>query len=451
MKGLLAVLAIVLSLGIVLLNPGQGTPALLLCVALALPVGIVIYQSEYDKQFLLHVFVAGLLMRMLIGTTIFHFRLQEFFGGDALAYDELGYALLRLWQGEQHLKETIEHSVAGWGMLYIVASAYAVVGRNMLAIQFVSAVVGAATAPVISLCAYHIFRNRKVARLSALMVAFFPSLVLWSSQGLKDGFVIFLLAFTLLACLKLGDRFSVSYLLALVLGLLGVLTLRFYVFYMLVAAIGAGFAIGMRSLTAQSLLRQFTTVACLGLALTYFGVMKVASTQVSEFANLERVQLTRESLAQGAKSGFGQDLDVSTSEGALIALPVGMTYLLLAPFPWQVANLRQSITVPEILIWWAFIPLCVLGIWFTFKYRLRQALPILLFTMMLTLAYSLFQGNVGTAYRQRAQLLIFYFIFAAVGAVLLKEREDDRRRAARELLLADRAARLGRGRASTLR
>jgi hypothetical protein len=47
---------------------------------------------------------------------------------------------------------------------------------------------------------------------------------------------------------------------------------------------------------------------------------------------------------------------------------------------------------------------------------------------MLTLAYSVFQGNVGTAYRQRSQLLVFYFIFVAVGAVLLKERAEDRRR-----------------------
>jgi hypothetical protein len=69
-----------------------------------------------------------------------------------------------------------------------------------------------------------------------------------------------------------------------------------------------------------------------------------------------------------------------------------------------------------------------MGIWFTLKHRLRQALPVLIFTTMLTLAYSIFQGNVGTAYRQRSQILVFYFIFAAVGAVLLKERREERQR-----------------------
>jgi heme O synthase-like polyprenyltransferase len=54
--------------------------------------------------------------------------------------------------------------------------------------------------------------------------------------------------------------------------------------------------------------------------------------------------------------------------------------------------------------------------------------PILIFTVMLTVAYSVFQGNVGTAYRQRAQLLVFYFIFVAVGFVLMKEKREERKR-----------------------
>ncbi len=55
--------------------------------------------------------------------------------------------------------------------------------------------------------------------------------------------------------------------------------------------------------------------------------------------------------------------------------------------------------------------------------------PILSFTLMLSLAYSVFQGNVGTAYRQRAQLLVFYFIFVAVGYVLMLEKREEKKRA----------------------
>ncbi len=191
----------------------------------------------------------------------------------------------------------------------------------------------------------------------------------------------------------------------------------------------------MRPLTSQSLARQFVVVVGIGLVLTYFGVLRRASAQL-EVINLQMVQTTRADLAGSAQSGFGKDIDVSTTSGALTAIPVGMVYLLFAPFPWQLANLRQSITLPEMLVWWGSFPLLVLGAWFTVKFRLRQALPILIFTSMLTLAYSIFQGNVGTAYRQRSQILVFYFIFVAVGAVLLREQQEDRR----EQAIAERRA-----------
>src|ERR1700730_3224497 len=102
-------------------------------------------------------------------------------------------------------------SALGWGMVYLVAAVYAFIGRNILAVQFVNSVLGAATAPIIFLCAQQVFNNTRVARFSAMAVAFYPSLVLWSSQGLKDGPIVFTLALSILATLKLGERLTVKY------------------------------------------------------------------------------------------------------------------------------------------------------------------------------------------------------------------------------------------------
>ncbi len=214
----------------------------------------------------------------------------------------------------------------------------------------------------------------------------------------------------------------------LLLSMFAILSMRFYIFYMLATAVAGAFLMGMRPLTTQSLVRQVAIVVALGVGLTYLGVLRTAGAQFELFGNLEGVQRSRADLVRSANCGFGADVDVSTAAGALSAMPLGMSYLLFAPFPWQLASLRQSITLPEMILWWASFPLLVLGVWFTLSYRLRQALPILLFTTMLTLAYSIFQGNVGTAYRQRSQILVFYFIFVAVGAVLLKERQEEGKR-----------------------
>jgi hypothetical protein len=443
MNAALAILFLLIGSVIALFIPRYGGAALLFCIVVASAFAYLIGKVESDRRYLLQLFVAGLLVRMVIGSVIFAFELQGFFGGDAITYDHLGYELLEWYRGQGEI--TVTDGSVVWGMPYLVAGIYAVVGRNVLAVQFFNAICGAAAAIVVYVCAQHIFQNVRVARIAALLVAFYPSLILWSSQALKDAPIVLLLAVAIMATLKLGERLSIRYGVFLAVALLGLLSLRFYIFYMVAAAITGAFVIGMKRVTAQSFGRQFVVMAALGLTLTYVGVLRTASAQLGEYGNLETMQRSRQDLASSAQSAFGQDVDVSTTSGALSVIPLGMMYLLFAPFPWQMANLRQSITLPEMMLWWGSFPLLVLGGWFTLKYRLRQALPIILFTTMLTLAYSIFQGNVGTAYRQRSQLLIFYFIFVAVGFVLMKERREERARQA----IASRKEVMGRRRRQT--
>ncbi len=407
--------------------------AVLFCTALAAIAGFYAYKREVDGRFLLRLFVAALLARIIVGLVIFVFHGQNFFGGDAITYDYYGNAQLLGWGGDKYWQAIANQFVrsgegSGWGMVYLVAAVYGLIGRNMLAIQLMNSVFGAATAVIIYLCAQQVFHNSRVARIAGIAVAFYPSLVLWSAQGLKDGPIVFLLAIAILCTLKLGERLSLKYIVILICALISLIALRFYVFYMICVAIAGAFVIGMQQVTATSFARQFTAIILLGLALTYVGVTRSASVQFERYGNLQTLQRSRLDLARSAESGFGRDVDVSSTSGALSTIPMGVLYLLFAPFPWQITSLRQSITLPEMVVWWASFPLLVLGLWFTIKYRLRMISPILIFTVMLTLAYSVFQGNVGTAYRQRAQLLVFYFIFVAVGFVLMKEKREERKR-----------------------
>jgi hypothetical protein len=433
MNGLLLALSFLMFVAILAVAPADGAPATLFALPLAALVCWGIVQIKEDRRFLFRLFVAGVLIRILVGTLIYGFHWQEFFGGDALTYDFFGNALLKVWEGNKSYQGAIDifsagGAASGWGMLYMVAMIYKVIGRNMLAVQYVNSVLGAATAPIAYMISMEIFPKRRVARLCALLSAFFPSLVLWSCQGLKDGPIVFLLVLSMLATLKLGNRFTVKYLAALALALCSLITLRFYVFYIVVLAVTVAFILGRRRLTAQSFARQLLIMIVIGMALAYFGVSRYATQQFDAYGSLRQLQLMRLDASQSAVSGFGQDADVSSPEGVLSALPLGLTYLLLAPFPWQLGSLRQIITLPEMLVWWTSLPLLVVGLIFTIKYRLREVAPILIFTTLLTLTYSILQGNVGTAYRQRAQLLIFYFVFVAVGFVLGREKRQEKAR-----------------------
>jgi 4-amino-4-deoxy-L-arabinose transferase-like glycosyltransferase len=379
----------------------------------------------------MRLFLIAVIIRIVLSMAIFVGHAEEFFGGDANTYDIFGQSLVASWHGDTYHASKFagftHTGASAWGMLYLVAVVYEVIGRNMLAIQLINASIGAATAIVVYYVAQNLFSNARVSKLAAVLVAFFPSLILWSSQALKDGLIILALALSIFATLRLMEKIKIGYVVVLIGALLALFSLRFYIFYMMCAAVAGSFFLGSKAFSAQGFMQRFIAVTAIGLAFTWFGVLQGASVQFERYANLKMVQTSREDLA-AAGSGFMKDVDVQTTEGALTVIPIGLLYLMFAPFPWDFATLRQTITLPEMIVWWMVFPLLVLGLWYSIKHRLRQVSPIIIFTTMLTLAYSLFQGNVGTAYRQRSQLLVFYFIFVAVGAIILKERAEDRRR-----------------------
>jgi len=410
-------------------STSDAAQATLLCTVVGAAVGFFVYRNKEEGPFLLQLFAWGLLIRMIVGIGIFIFNKQEFFGGDAITYDFYGWAQAKAWQGDPYYQiianRFTEGQASAWGFTKMVGAAYYVIGRNTLSIQFLNSILGSATAILVYNCAQHVYKNVRVAKIAAMYVAFFPSLVLWSAQGLKDAAVVFCLVLAILASIRLNEKWSAKQVIILIVALFSVLSLRFYVFYMIAVAIGGAFVIGLQKITPTNFARQFVVLILVGVSLMYLGVTRYASGQFERFGTLEAVQRSRADLSR-AGSGFGRDVDVSTTEGAISTIPIGLIYLLFAPFPWQLVSLRQSITLPEMIIWWLSFPLLVLGIWYSLKYRLRQIAPVLIFTTMLSIAYSVFQGNVGTAYRQRAQLLVFYFVFVAVGFVLLKEKQENR-------------------------
>jgi hypothetical protein len=431
MNSVIGFLTLIVCGGTLFLLPGEASGALAMCVLVSIPTLIILVRNREDRSFLLRVFILGLLVRIVIALIIRVGHMEEFFGGDANTYDLFGASLAASWHGDKyHLgkyQSFVASGASAWGMLYIVAVVYEVIGQNMFAIQLINASVGSATAIVVYHSAKHLFGNSRVSQLACVLVCFFPSLVLWSAQALKDAIIVFVLALAIFCTLKLLEKISVGYVVILTTCLLALLSLRFYTFYMMAAAVAGSFFIGAKALSAQGFMGRFVAVGAVGLAFTWFGIAGYAGNQIEKYGNLQMVQTSRQDLAR-SESGFMKDVDVQTTGGALTAIPVGCLYLLFAPFPWQLASLRQSIALPEMIIWWLAFPMLVLGLWYGIKQRLRQVSPIVIFTTMLTLAYSLVQGNVGTAYRQRSQMLVFYFIFVAVGVVLVKERSEDKRR-----------------------
>ena len=407
----------------------DGVVAVLLTGVVSTLVIVLIRQNTSESHFLIQLFLVGLIARMLFGLFLHIFDLRDFFGGDAVTYDRQGQAILDVWfnvlpENNYLYQRATSTGTPGWGMSYLTAIIYLFAGRNIIAAQSFCAVIGAATAPMVYVCAQKIFHNREVGKIAALMVALFPAFIIWSGQLLKDGLIIFLLVLAMTMVLQLQEKFNYFAVIFLIFALFGILSLRFYIFYMVAISVAGSFVIG-QSGSAKSVARGFILLIVMGIALTYLGVFRTAGENIDKWGNLEAVQRSRADQARSADSGFGADVDVSTTEGAITVIPLGFSYLMFAPFPWQMGSLRQSITIPETILWWCSMPLLVVGLAYTIRHRLRNAIAILIFTLMLTLVYSIFQGNVGTAYRQRTQIQVILFIFIAVGWTIRKEKREN--------------------------
>lgn len=431
MNKALLIICIIFAAALSFVSFPDGATAVVLLLVLTIPTIYLIRRYSDGNEFLVNVFLLGLLVRIFFGLVIYLFDLQRVFGPDAIHYDLAGQRLMEIWAGlpvpDDSLTYTVKHpSDAGMGMYYLVASIYYIFGANNFIAQTFCGFIGALTIPMTFFCADKIFKNSRVSKLSAVFIAVFPSFVIWSSQLLKDGLLIFLIVSVMVLILQLRKKINYLQIVLLVAALSGILTLRFYIFYMVVVSVVGSFVIGLSS-NIKYIIRNVTAIIFIGLILTYVGVIRNAESILTRYGNLERVQNSRLDLSQSADSGFGEDLDVSTPAGALAAIPIGFVYLYFAPFPWQVTKLNQVLILPETFLWWSLIPLLIGGFYYTIKNKLLDAIPILTFTLMLTIAYSIFQGNVGMLYRQRTQIQVFLFIFIAVGVALISERRENKK------------------------
>src|SRR5262245_724495 len=153
MNILLILLALVICGAMIFIQPTAAPSALAMCALVSLPTIIVLIRTHNDRQFLLRLFLIGLLARMVIGTIIYTARLEDFFGGDANTYDALGQALNASWHGNDFQRQIytnyVESGAGAWGMFYLVAIVYELIGNNIFAIQLINASVGSASAIIV--------------------------------------------------------------------------------------------------------------------------------------------------------------------------------------------------------------------------------------------------------------------------------------------------------------
>lgn len=320
-------------------------------------------------------------------------------------------------------------------------------GPVPMAGQILAALFGIAAAAFTTRLAVEVVGARW-AMFAGAVAAFFPSQVLWSTLPLKDS-AVWAVTSALALALALGARvrgwrriaaFAAAGTLLFLLG-----HLRWHTTVVVAWAV----AIASWAGPAEGRLRRGLAGVALAVVVPWqLGLGPFGVTLVTNAGSLAQRRAIN---AQHAETAFvpppppdrpkpanptrdeGSDAagraraeveeDQATASGAdLSHLPRGLSVMLLEPYPWQwSANLRVRLAMAENVVWYPLLALGAVGAW-----RARRRLDVLslplLYAGAITVTYALVEGNFGTAYRHRGEVVWVVAVLAAAGARAVVER-----------------------------
>jgi hypothetical protein len=371
--------------------------------------------AESDQGFLRRLIWYGFLLRLAISLLLHFTGYSRRFAPDEETYVQDGWVFALYWSGDILLppwRMTLDQPL---GYFYLNGLCFYLFGQTEVPIKVLNAFMGAFSGRYLYLLARELY-GEAVGRRAARLFVFFPSLVLWSTVNIRDVWVIFLILFVSWKSVQILRGYSAAGVVQLVGGIFALTFFRDYLFFVVAAPPVIALVIGR----SRHFVRNFVLASVAGFALILLVRHGAVSEQASRHMSLEAISEVRRDMAIGGSS-FHEQVDISTPGRALTFLPIGVAYFLFSPFPWEITSVLKAFSAPEmILIYWFTLP-AIRGIRYSVREKFRDSFQVLLLTGLLTVSYALGEGNVGTLYRHRAQVLGFYLMFAALGVELRRK------------------------------
>ena len=362
-----------------------------------------------DLRYLRLVFVGALLLRCVLTVATYQIYGLGYFAPDeaATAQDAVHY-----------LNNIPVMPVAhGQGWEYFNIFVYALFGNEPMLPRLWNCVAGALTAPV----GYAVARDlgaRRGARLAALLIAFFPSTAFWSILNLHDAgaYLVILCAFAVTTRLEKDTRWW--RIVALGMLLFAIYLLRIFADLALLIAVVGGLVAWRWRISPRAAARGT------GAVIVASGIVTAIALLVPQLGHyvyvngkLDRLAGLRETLASGARSAVDVDPGLGNFAGIVGFVPRGVVDFLLRPFPWEHSTSTvAALTRPEVVFYYALLPLLVMGMVLAIRKNFVVAVPPLVFLALSTVGYSLVLSNLGTIYRERDELLVVMFTFSGLAA-----------------------------------
>ena len=367
--------------------------------------------ARFERHPVLTVFLIALLVRAVAAVAI------TIGWGGSLFLDDASYSRLAAAGADGTLRRLgaypewlYDHTAT---LLVPISGLYAVLGPVKLAGQLYVALLGAATAAITVRLVLE-FGNRRTALVAGLIVALLPSQVLWSSIIMKDAAVWATLAALALA-VAIGARSTGWRLLLCAAGAVVLLLLLGWLRrHTLEVALVAIVIATLFSDRPWWFVRVGGAVAILVCLPLFFAMGPAGEPFVTGAID---PGLQRALNAQGARTGV-VETEAASDQGLtanLAYLPKGITVVALRPWPWEAdGGAGVDLARVEVLVWYPLLFFALLGVPSVWARRRTLAFPVVCSGGIL-LMYGLAEGNLGTAFRHRGELVWTVAILAALG------------------------------------
>jgi hypothetical protein len=374
-----------------------------------------------DRAFLWRLCISAWLFRLLI---IVLYALTDAIERFNLSLDHRRYDNEGIWvmnamnYGDFALKSWIDD---GW--FQFVGLIYFLLWPSPVLIQLINITLSVVTVIPLFLMIRELTADVRVQRFYAILIAFFPSIMFWSTLMLKDPAAILAVALVIYGVFVLRQRFSLWPLLGLLAGLVIFIGTRTYLFIVIVMLMPAAFLLfpaGKRQIPWRIIILP-ALIGLLPMAIGY-GYFASGEFQQSMYFDIDYINAVRGSMSTGSGALFDDGGHTwGRGIGSDIWLAVTTLFAIFVPVnPFELANVRQLAALPFVLVMFYLFPFLVRGVRYLWAQR-SLTTPIMIFATGVLAVYIGGTSNTGALFRWTAQVMP-YFLLAISFAAFARRR-----------------------------
>lgn len=385
---------------------------------------ILIYKHEpKEAKTLMKIFIAGFLLRLIVCILLSYLAYLKkgnifFLGADDYGYAYNASKIVAAWRETGYLPGSDSLWWMPWAgdltYSYWLSFLYYFIGEYYFMSLFINCAFGSLSIIFVYLIAKEIF-NYRVAILSSLLMLFWPSMILWSTQNLKESLTVFIIVLVFWILIKLKQHLNkLSYWIISIFSLSVIYKIRKSIAIILFLTSILFLAMNFFKNKLKFGVILFLIFLMLVANWNYFNRFFNKSFGSPSYTVFEALNQAHKVRVWAADTAFLVGVDISTPGNFLRHLPKFLLYIIFSPLPWEMSKAKHLFGSLEMLIWFLLFPFALRGIFLSIRYKIKQSFSLLIFLFIML--FSLIgEGNTGTIFRHRALIWPCWFIFTSVG------------------------------------